>query len=225
MRKNRVIGTIAAAAISVGALGATTLASGSAQAATPSAGHNAIEPYTKIFGQRFVLDVEGANLQQHAKMILWPASNSDKAEDFTPRNVGTVRDFANSGLVSQAFANRYGSLQAFQLEYTPDGRGTGMGPGTWPGEAPQPGFKLRLEPLGQGPNTVWVVSNQHGRFMEFISAASTSFSNPVVLSWPSFDSVPQDTPRPWLDVLPAQHYSNGAGLDTQMWAYRTGVIR
>ena len=216
----------AVAAVSIGAIGTPLIMAGTASAATPSAGANAVEYGVKMF-PKFVLDAErGGDGYQHQPVILWPKSNSDRAEDFTVRQAGTVQEFADAGLVSKAFALHYGALHGFELEYTPYGRGSGLCVGTW-STNPVNTNLLRLEPCGIAANTVLAVAGSDAPspgYSTVLAGAGTNFSHPLAWSWPSFDSSPTDSPRPVLDVQNLWTYSGGQAPDTMLWKFHQGVV-
>jgi hypothetical protein len=214
---------LASAAGILAGVGATA-----ASAATPSAGSNAIEPSVKLFGPKFVLDARGGGSgYQHQQVILWQKSNADKAQDFTPLREGTVQDFRDAGLVSAAFNLHYGGLRAYELEYTPLGEGSGLCVGTWPGQVPVAGYKLRLEPCGEGASTVLAISRDAGnqlRYANVLDAAGSNFSKPVAWSWLNTDTVPQDYPRPVLGVQNLGSFSDGTHPYAQQWTAHRGVV-
>jgi hypothetical protein len=224
--------TLAAAGLAAAALaGATATA---ASAATPSAGRHAIQPYVKMFGRGYVLDAKGAGPGKAGQpLILWRASNSDPGQDFTPLNEGTVQDFRDAGLVSASFNLHYSKLPALELEYTPYGQGTDLCVGTWPGLVAKAGLKMRLEPCGEGANTVLAINQVASRyvrpgyvpdripFAQVLIAAGTNFSHPAVMQWPDSSLAPTDSPRPWLNVGNALTI-RGRALDTQLWSYVAG---
>src|SRR5579863_1801912 len=140
--KSKLLAGAAALALvgGVGTMGALT-----ASAATPSAGPNAIDIFSRAFGTHqtpaFVMDVlrQGAKVGQ--PIILFRTSNTDPAEDFVPSIQGTTADFYAAGLVSSAVALRYGCEQgqnfptcmfgqvddpAVELEYSPFGVDSGL---------------------------------------------------------------------------------------------------
>ncbi len=104
---------------------------------------------------------------------------------------------------------------------------------TWPGQAPQPGFKVRLEPCGAYSNSLWVVDQaakytpDHHSFSGFdeplINGATNSFSSPEVLNYPA--GHPTDMPRPVLNVQPENTYSNGVVFDNQEWGFDLGALK
>ena len=104
---------------------------------------------------------------------------------------------------------------------------------TWPGQVPQPGFKVHLEPCGAYSNSLWAVDqdagyafDKHsfsGRDEPLINAATNSFSNPEVLNYPAGN--PTDLPRPVLNVQPENTYSNGTVFDNQEWGLDLGALK
>jgi hypothetical protein len=198
-----------------------------ASAATPSCGSSCISLYTQKFGTHYYVDVYQQRAAAGQESILFQASNSDPALDFTYVDEGTVHNLYAHGtkIVTAAVAHTYGSDTAFQLEYSPYGRNSGFCLSTWPGVAPQPGYKVRLETCGRYSNSLWIEDEQnaHGKYLPLINGATDSFSNPEVLNYPAGN--PTDMPRPVLNVQPENTYSNGTVFDNQMWAAKAGVIK
>ena len=146
----------------VGGLGAAGALS--ANAATPSCGHNCIDIFSRTFGTHhrpnFVLDVFRGISKTGTPIILYRTSNSDAAEDFTISFQGTVTDFFNAGLVSAALNLHYGSDWAYEIEYSPYGRNSGLCVGV--GSTAANLTPVSLQPCGASAKTVWVVdSAQH----------------------------------------------------------------
>ena len=158
----------------VGTAGALT-----ATAATPSAGPNAIDIFSRTFGTHrtpnFVLDVlrQGAKVGQ--PIILFRTSNTDPAEDFVPSIQGTTADFYAAGLVSSAVALHYGCIAGWQLpellrrpepeapvddpaielEYSPFGVDSGLCVGVAATATAKEG--VTLQPCGVSAKTVWII--------------------------------------------------------------------
>ena len=165
------------------------------------------------------------------KVILCKASNSDAAEDFVIKNLGSVGSFYgdHQRLITPQFDTSYGSLSAYEFQYEPYGVNSNFCVGTWPGQVAQAGFKVRLEPCGEHRNTVWVVFT--GQFAGdrttsgydvLINAATDSLADPLVLSYPA--GSPTDMPSPRLDVQPLHAYANRMIFGSQQWAYRNGPV-
>jgi hypothetical protein len=200
-----------------------------ASAATPSCGDSCISLYTQKFGTHYYVDVYQQRAAAGQESILFQASNSDPALDFTYVDEGTVHDLYAHGtkIVTAAVAHTYGSDTAFQLEYSPYGRNSGFCLSTWPGVAPQPGYAVRLETCGKYSNSLWIIDSanetSNHKYAPLINGATNSFSNPEVLNYPAGN--PTDMPRPVLNVQPENTYSNGTVFDNQMWAAKQGVIK
>jgi hypothetical protein len=217
----------------VGTMGALT-----ASAATPSAGNNAIDIFSRAFGTHktpgFVVDVlrQGAKVGQ--PIILFRTSNTDPAEDFVPSIQGTTADFYAAGLVSSAVALHYGCIAgsnfpncvggtkkfpntddpAIELEYSPFGVDSGLCVGV--AATAVQGEGVTLQPCGVSSKTVWIVdvndspaTLRHG-YVPLINGSDTNFSHPFVLSYPA-NGFPTDKPRPQLQTKNLTGFSNGIG--------------
>jgi hypothetical protein len=238
--------TLVGGVSTVGALTAAT-----AGAATPSCGASCFDFFSRDFGAtpNFVVDVfrQGAKVGQ--PIILFKASNSDPAEDFTFGNQGTVADFLAAGLVSTAVALHYGCTtppfatctpprandQAFELEYAPFGVDTGLCVGLF--ATASAGEKVTLQPCGVSSKTVWIQDNAGNRgnpnlstaFLPLINGSDTNFSHPFVLTYPK-NGFPTDIPRPQLTVNNLTGFSNGSGpilgsvSSNQLYSFVTGVL-
>jgi hypothetical protein len=206
-----------------------------ASAATPSCGSSCVSLFTQKYGPQYMVDVYQQRAVAGNESILFQKSNSDPALDFTFHYSGTVTSFYNQyGLVTANFAHTYGSDPAFQFQYSPYGVNSGFCLSTWPGEAPQPGYKVRLESCGQYSNTLWAadignqVTDHHSTAfgshhdVPLINGATNTFSNPEVLNYPAGN--PTDMPRPVLNVQPENTYSSGAVFDNQEWGGILGPI-
>jgi hypothetical protein len=207
----------------LGAAGALT-----ANAATPSCGHSCIDIFSREFGTHhhpnFVLDVWRQAARVGQPIILFRTSNSDPAEDFTVSNQGTVNDFLAAGLVSPSLALHYGTDQAFEFEYSPNGAGSNLCVGvatTAVNHTP-----VSLQPCGVSAKTVWVVDSADsitGFYVPLINGSDTNFSHPFVLHYPG-NAFPTDIPRPQLNTYNLQKYSDGTVFDNEMWGANFGVL-
>lgn len=244
--------TKAAAALAALTLcGTAALAgSGATWAATPSCGNGlpCVNIFSHKFDQyptpRFVADVFQRGAKVGQPVILFPASNADPAEDFTLSFQGNVSDLYAAGLVSAATELHYGGAkyltpgvpaigpdeQAFELEYSPYGVGTGLCIGV-PRTALQ-GERVSLQPCGVTAKTVWIwdtfdqcapwlsllpggpptcrTPNLNGGTFPAINGSNTNFSHPFVLTYPA-SGYPTDRPRPVLQVTNLTGFSNGNG--------------
>jgi len=246
---------IAACAITIGGIAAA--GTGTADAATPSCGKSCIDVFSRNFGTfghpGFILDTFKRGQAAGTPVILFTASNSDPAEDFTVSDQGTIADFYAAGLVSSAFALRYGcttpafprctagkDLFGFEEEYAPYGADSGLCAGlASTAVANEP---VTLQPCGVSARTVCAVdtldsclSNRilHST-LPLINGSDTNFSHPFVLTYPG-GSVPTDKPRPQLFVSNLTGFSQAglscsgtgsiAGIeDTQLWAAEIGQV-
>ncbi len=165
--KNKVFAAAATLTLvgGVGAAGAM-----SASAATPSAGPNAVDIYSPLFGSHhnpaYVLDVLRQGEKAGQPIILFRAANYDPAEDFTISYQGLVSDFFAAGLVTSAVELHYGGGStlpngtktaddpAFEIEYSPYGVGSGLCVGV--GKTAAQGGKVSLQPCGVTSKTVWI---------------------------------------------------------------------
>jgi hypothetical protein len=212
----------------------------SASAATPSCGYNCDDLYTQKFGPGFLLDTYQGRAAADQGVILFQASNSDPAEDFVIKRLGTVHGFytRHGRLITAAFDRAYGRLQAFEFQYEPLGVNSGFCTSTWPGVVAQPGYKVRLEPCGLYSNSIWAAGATprpgHGSgvamsdgpskpgYTYLINGATDSVSDPLVLNYPAGN--PIDMPRPWLNVQPLHAYANGTLFDNQQWSALPGPV-
>lgn len=233
------------------ALAGSTIAfaAGTASAATPSCGKSCIDVFSHDFGTfaqpQFLLDVYKRGQSVGQPVILFRASNSDPAEDWTVADQGTVADFFAAGLVSPQVALHYGctvpafpvcaapvseNLQAYELEYAPYGADTGLCAGT--ATAAANGAKISLQPCGTSSRTVWIDAAEDSPStisVPLINGSDTNFSHPYVATYPG-GSYPTDVPRAQLYTSQLTGFSNGSGpelgtvSDTQLWAWDTGSV-
>jgi hypothetical protein len=222
--KRRVIAA-AAAMTMAGGLGAVGLLP--ADAATPSCRGNCATEYGREYGTGFVLDVLRQGEKVGQPVILFRASNSDPAEDFTIAVQGTVATFYADGLVSAALDYNYRRDPAFELEYTPYGVDSGLCTGV--GSTAADGTPVALEPCGVSSKTLWVVDLKLGPGLPgaqplrsvashpLINGSDTNVTHPFVLQYPS-SAYPTDLPRPQLNTYTLQQYSGGAVYNNELWS-------
>ena len=207
----------------IGAAGTLT-----ANAATPSCGHNCIDIFSREFGTHkhpnFVLDVFQQKARAGQPIILWAASNADRGEDFTVSAEGTVHEFFEAGLASAALNLHFAKFEAFEFEYAPDGAQSGLCVGV--GSTAAVGTKVALEPCGVSARTLWVVDGFDtikGFYVPLINGSDTNFSHPFVLNYPG-GAIPTDSPRPQLTTWTLSKFSNGTVFDNQLWSADFGVL-
>jgi hypothetical protein len=245
----------AASLTMVGGVGvAGALTAGTASAATPSCGSTCINLFSDQFGTHkhpnFVLDSYKQGEKTGNPVILFTASNSDPAEDFTVAAEGPAVDFYQAGLITAALALHYGcdagvdfatcpkglstDDPAFEIEYAPYGAPTGNCVGV--GSTAVSGTKVSLQPCGASSKTVWLLDTLDGKWTDFgtgyyplINGSDTNFSQPFVLTYP-FGSYPTDKPRPQLYTTNVTGHSNGifpvltSVNSNQLWGADTGVL-
>ena len=246
--KTKVFAAASALAL-VGGTGAmAALTSGTANAATPSCGDSCVELFVQQLSTHknadFLLDVykRGQNVGQ--PVILFQASNSDPALDWTISDEGTVAEFYAAGLVSSALALHYGCVpgappagdfptcstgsendNAFEIEYAPYGADTGLCMGT--AVTAGNNTPVTLQSCGVSSKTVWVVdSNEEidkGHYVPLINGSDNNFSEPYVLTYPA-NGYPTDEPRPQLITDQLQGFSNGSLDENQVWSMNHGEV-
>ena len=214
------------ASVTLAGGGAAMLGPLAAGASTSSCVRGCANVYSLKFGPGFTLDVFHGTSSWGQPLILFQTSSSDPAEDFVITDLGTVNDLSGAGLVSGEFAYSYGSLDAYEIHYEPNGLDSHLCAGTWPGAAPQPSFKVRLVSCGQTASTIWASATDTiggetiaAGYHVFVNAASDGYTSPEVLNYPA--GHPAGMPRPWLNVQPLTAYSNGEVFDSQQWTTET----
>jgi hypothetical protein len=187
-----------------------------AMAGTPSCNGDCVTVVSDEFGPQFVLDVLRQGEKVGQPLILFRNSNTDPAEDFTLSDQGTVQDFNTAGLVSNALALHYGTLEAYEYEYSPYGVDSGlcMGVATTAGN----GTPVVLEPCGMSGKTVWVAdtNDESNDTVPAINGSDTNFSHPYVLHYPG-NGYPTDMPRPQLNTYMLQQYSDNTVYNNELW--------
>jgi hypothetical protein len=228
--KAKIAAAAATFALAGGGLGMLGMLS--ASAATYRCGSNCEDLYTQKFGHHYLLATFQGKAAANQEIILAKASNRDPAEDFVPKYLGSVGSFNGHypRLITSQFDTRYSSVSAYEFQYEPNGVNSNLCLGTSPGQVAQAGSKVLLEPCGKHRNSVWAVFT--GQFAGeyttsgygvLINAATDSFSDPLVLTYPA--GKPTDVPSPRLDVQPLHASINMTILNNQQWAYRTGPVR
>jgi hypothetical protein len=234
--------------------GVGSIAALSADAATPSCGHDCLDLFSREFGTHqqpnYVMDVwrQGAKVGQ--PVILFRTSNTDPAEDFNTAFTGLTSEFNESGLVSNAVALHYGCAgqfhtpctigvddPAFETEYAPYGVDSGLCVGVASTAVQNEG--VSLQPCGVSARTVWILdlndspSTLNHDYIPLINGSDTNFSHPFVLTYPK-NGFPTDRPRPQLLVqnltgFTQGHFPHGTPIgnvnDNQLWGADWGILR
>jgi hypothetical protein len=183
---------------------------------TPPCGSDCITIFNEKYGPDFVLDNHKTRRRVGNKLELFPASNSDSAEDFVPVDEGTVDDFYDIGLVSSKLAFNYGDDTAYMLEWAPYGVETGLCEGT-AGDAKN-NEKVSLQACGQNAKTVWVVDSEDADpntgLEPQIAGTDTNFSDPQVLTTGGSPFLPS---QPQLKTYRMKSFADGEVYTTQLW--------
>ena len=232
--KAKIVAAAATFALAGGGLG--MLGTLSAGAATHRCGSNCQDLYSQLFGPRYLMATfHVATFHGMAtanqEVILGKASNRNPTEDFVIKDLGSVGSMygQRQPVITPQFDTSYGALSAYEFEYAPYGVNSNLCLGTGPDQVAQAGLKVRLEPCGEHRNSVWAIftgqfagDRTGSRYDVLISAATNSFSDPLVLSYPA--GSPTDMPSPGLDVQPLRAYANKLIFANQQWAYRHGPV-
>jgi hypothetical protein len=166
---------LAGAAVLLSGVGAV-VASGPANAASPSCGSSCIDVFSHQFGTfadpQFVMDSYKQGSSAGTAVILFRTSNSDPAEDFTVDDEGLTSEFYALGLVSPDVALAYGCVPsvetacdgsgqgdywAYEFMYSPYGVQTGLCTGV--AATAVAGEHVTLQPCGVSSKTLWIAAN------------------------------------------------------------------
>jgi hypothetical protein len=172
--KSTIITAAAALAVMTGAAAGLGPA---ANAATAKCGSACVDFYSRAFGSSFVLDT----LKGPGRLaVLARASRARTGEDFTVSALGQVRDLARAGLVSGGLSARYGTLSAYEIQYTPGRSPSDRCLGVT--GTPAAGTPVTLEPCGVTAKTVWIF-DPSGAYFALISAATNQdYNHPFALT-------------------------------------------
>lgn len=120
-----------------------------------------------------------------------------------------------SGLMSAGLNAHYGSDEADEYQYTPDGVLTGLCLGV-PGQASN-GTVVSLQPCGESAETLWIAdtADQQQRMIPLINGLDTNFTFPDVLTADSTGV-----------SLKVSELTGGDGVidDGQYWATEFGAL-
>jgi hypothetical protein len=195
-------------------------------AATPSCGHQCIDPYNREWGKGEVLDVLGGGNGKVGQLVVLSRQTNDNAgEDFTYNFDGPVTELVGTGQLSPVTIDHYAGDYAFELTYSPNGEDSDLCVGLNAG-VPAQGWRLKLEPCGVSADTIWIVdfSGNGSGFASVISGTTTKFSHPLAWTYPA-SATPFDSPRPSIVVDDLLTNSRGYHPNEQQWGARFGVIK
>ena len=239
--KSKVLAAAAALTL-VGGAGAGALTASTANAATPSCGYGFAEACINIFNHQFgthrhpnfLMDVWRQGQKVGQPIILFRASNTDPALDFTASDLTnangspmTVAEFqAIDPVFSPATLVQYGGNFVYEFQYSPYGVDSGLCVGI--PSAPFQNEKVSLQGCGVTARTLWIQDSNDqtffGGYVPLITGANTNFTHPFVLTYPQ-NGYPTDVPRPQLMVRELQTYSNFPNVyNNQLWGYTVGPI-
>jgi len=238
--KSKVLAAAATLTLVGGASAAGTL---SASAATGSCGfgiaEHCINIFNKQFGRDFLLDVFRQGSKVGQPIILFRASNTDPAEDFTASGLlnadGTAMTVSELNTIDPIFNAatlvHFSDKKVWEFQYAPNGVDSGLCVGVR--STAYQNEPVTLQPCGFTAKTVWIQDdNLNNRdplsgATPFINGSNTNFSQPFVLNYPR-NGYPTDVPRPQLTVRQLQTYSNtfpGTNVfQNQQWRFFIGPV-
>jgi hypothetical protein len=227
--KTRARTIVATLTIVAGASAASTLP---ASAATPACGPSCLSVFSSELGTyaqpHFVEHVFGGKASVGQPTGLNRASGSDSSEDFINPHPGSVSDYYAMGLVSDPVNRHYGALTASQLEYTPSGVPSGLCVGV--AYDPFQGEALSLQPCTVPGRTVWIIDTADSpataaaHSFPIVSGATSSFSRPFAMTYPSYVNTTATLPPIRLRHLQF-HATEHAVPARQLWGVLTGALR
>jgi len=211
--KNKVLAGAAAASVIVGGVG---IAAATANAHTPSCGHRCVNIHSLQWGRNNPIDSYKQRSSVGNKIILFRKNTSDPGQDFTISAQGTVADFFALGLVSPQVQLHYANDTAYEVQYSPFGRDSGLCVGV--GTTARNGTPVTLQTCGVSSKTLWIRDTANGRrgYTPLINGSDTNFSNPYVLTYAG-NAAPTDMPRPGLFTWHLSTFSRGQVDSTQLW--------
>lgn len=180
---NRVL-AIRAAAIAAALTAAVgmLLAAPPAIAATASCGSDCISFYPLSTGTSDVLSVADPSESpyQGEPVTIAAASSTDQGEDWFLDEQDPVVDFYEAGLMSAEMNLHWGSDEAYEIDYVPDGEFSGLCMGTTTSNG---SGAVTLQPCGETAATLWVAdtADQDGRAVPLINGNNTNYAYPYSL--------------------------------------------
>jgi len=180
---NRIL-AIRAAAITAALTAAVgmVLAAQPAIAATASCGSACVSFYPLSTGTSDVLSVAdpSESAYQGEPVTVAAASGTDQGEDWFLDEQDPVVDFYEAGLMSAEMNLHWGSDEAYEIDYVPDGEFTGLCMGTTTSNG---GGAVTLQPCGETAATLWVAdtADQDGRAVPLINGNNTNYAYPYSL--------------------------------------------
>ena len=208
----------AAAAGLILACGLSAAATLPAGASTTQCGSACVQISSKLYGPGFVESAFQGIAAAGQPTILHPASDSDPTGDFI-NPLGhpvLVSTFYAQGMVSAAVNAHYGSEPAVQVEYAPDGQGTGLC-----AAVATPAYQnegLSLQPCSTPGTTVFIIDKNDSpgtwpAWFPIVNASTADFTHPYTMT---IDGNPADKPFPQI-TLQRMHDNPTDVPDNQLW--------
>jgi hypothetical protein len=214
-----------AAALTV-AGGLYTAAALPASASTTQCGKACVQIFSKLYGPGFVESAFQGIAAAGQPTILHPASTADPTGDFI-NPLGhpvLVSDFYAMGMVSAAVNAHYGTEPAVQVEYAPDGQGTGLCAAVATTAYQNEG--LSLQPCSTPGTTVFIIDHNDAPadwaggtgYFPIVNASTTDFTHPYTMT---IDGNPAHKPFPQI-TLQRMHDNPTDVPDNQLWQAPAG---
>ena len=218
--KSKMVAT-AAALTAVGGL--STAATLHASASTTQCGSACVQISSKLYGPGFVESAFQGIAAAGQPTILHAASDSDPTGDFI-NPLGhpvPVSVFYAEGMVSAAVNAHYSSEPAVQVEYAPDGQGTGLCAAVATTAYQNEG--LSLQPCSTPGTTVFIIDRNDSPgtwpvYFPIVNASTTDFTHPYTMT---IDGNPAHKPFPQI-TLQRMHDNPTDVPDNQLWQAPAG---
>ena len=218
--KSKMVAT-AAALTAVGGL--STAATLHASASTTQCGSACVQISSKLYGPGFVESAFQGIAAAGQPTILHAASDSDPTGDFI-NPLGhpvPVSVFYAEGMVSAAVNAHYSSEPAVQVEYAPDGQGTGLCAAVATTAYQNEG--LSLQPCSTPGTTVFIIDKIDSpatwpAYFPIVDASTTDFTHPYTMT---IDGNPAHKPFPQI-TLQRMHDNPTDVPDNQLWQAPAG---
>jgi len=214
---------VATAAALTAAGGLSTAATLHASASTTQCGSACVQISSKLYGPGFVESAFQGIAAAGQPTILHAASDSDPTGDFI-NPLGhpvPVSVFYAEGMVSAAVNAHYSSEPAVQVEYAPDGQGTGLCAAVATTAYQNEG--LSLQPCSTPGTTVFIIDHNDSpgtwpAYFPIVNASTTDFTHPYTMT---IDGNPAHKPFPQI-TLQRMHDNPTDVPDNQLWQAPAG---
>jgi hypothetical protein len=170
-----------------------------ASASTTQCGSACVQIFSKLYGPGFVESVFQGTAAAGQPTIVHAASNTDPTGDFIVSQAGPVSMFYAEGMVSAAVNAHYGPRTAVQVEYAPDGQGTGLCSAV--ATTAYQGEGLTLQPCSTPGTSVFILdfpdATAAGGYFPIVNASTTDFTHPYTMT---LDGNPAHKPFPQITL-------------------------